>query len=362
MKFLFFSALCLLSPLVSAQLTLTVADFATASDTVRFSQAPTQSIDYTSTGPNSNWDFSQLTAISQSLKEYKPVGLSSLLILATFGPIASTPYRATYFNTSTELPINQLSSFLPIDISNLNQYTKRANAAITSLGFSIDVQGQGVPFKSDTIETRYALPLTFNDTYTSRGYTFVDLNPAADIKFVQHRGRTTVVDGYGTITTPLGTFQALRLHHQIQEVDSLYQTFFGSGTWIGLPAQTRSEYEWWTNAKDEYLLKVVVSGFGANQNVTSIEYQDHYLGLDAGLTELQSKVAIYPNPVQDWCFFEAPQEVTRIDVINMFGQILWQLPMQTRQGYFDISALPTGTYSIQLHTAQGKVIKKLTKL
>ena len=206
-----------------SQITLQVNDFATANDTVRMSLANPFTIDLQNTGANAVWDFSQLSAQSQTLIDYNPIGFGSLLIIATYGPIASTPYKATYFNLTNDLPLDQFSAFLPIELSNLSQYTRRTSSEINSIGYSIDVQGQGVPFKSDTIETRYALPLQFNDTYTSRGYTYIDLNPATDIKFIQHRERNSVVDGWGTLTTPLGTFQALRIRHDITENDSIYQ-------------------------------------------------------------------------------------------------------------------------------------------
>ena len=254
MKTFILSSFFLCVSILNAQITVQVSDFANANDTVRLGLANAFPIDLQNTGPNANWDFSQLTAQSQTLKEYNPIDFGSILIIATFGPIASTPYKASYFNPTTELPIDQFSAFLPVEISNLNQYTRRTNAQITSIGYSIDVQGQGVPFKSDTIETRYALPLHFNDTYTSRGYTYVDLNPATDIKFIQHRQRTSVVDGWGTIQTPIGSFPALRIRHDIAEVDSIYQTFFGAGTWIAPPAFTTTQYEWWTTGKKEFLV------------------------------------------------------------------------------------------------------------
>jgi hypothetical protein len=107
-----------------AQITLAVSDFANAGDTVRLSQTQNSNIDFTSTGQNFTWDFSSLTASTQSLKDYTPIGFGSFLILATYGPFAGS-YSATYFNLTTELPIDQLSAFLPIQISDLSQYTKR---------------------------------------------------------------------------------------------------------------------------------------------------------------------------------------------------------------------------------------------
>ena len=362
MKTFILSSFFLCAPFLNAQITLQVSDFANANDTVRLSLANPFTIDLQNTGPNANWDFSQLTAQSQTLKEYNPIDFGSILIIATYGPIAATPYKASYFNPTTELPIDQFSAFLPVELSNLNQYTRRTSAQITSIGYSIDVQGQGVPFKSDTIETRYLLPLHFNDTYTSRGYTFVDLNPATDIKFIQHRQRTSVVDGWGTIQTPLGSFSALRIRHDIAEVDSIYQTFFGAGTWIAPPAFTTTQYEWWTTGKKEFLVRATVGGFGQNPGAPTIEYQDIYLGLDAGLTTNDFSIDFYPNPASEWCFFNSSAPVEKLSIFNMSGERVLEHPTAALQGYFDISNLATGTYTICIQTAKGTSYKKLIKL
>lgn len=361
MKHFIFSVLLLSPFFVKAQISLSVADFANAGDTVRLSQANPFTIDFQNTGPNATWDFSQLSAQSQTLVDYNPIGFGSLLILATFGPIAPTPYKATYFNLTNDLPIDQFSAFLPVQLSNLSQYTRRTSSQINSIGYSIDVQGQGVPFKSDTIETRYELPLTFNDTWTSRGYTYVDLNPAADIKFIQHRERTSVVDGWGTITTPLGTFPALRIKHDIVENDSIYQTFFGTGSWIAPPGFTTTEYEWWTSGKKECLVRATVGGFGQNQGAT-IEYQDIYLGLDASLPETHLSISLYPNPASEWCFFESSVPFDLFEIIDLNGKVVLSHSNAALQGYFDISALPSGTYTVLASSAQGTSRQKLVKL
>jgi hypothetical protein len=361
-SFLSICAIILVSGKLNAQISLSVGDFANAGDTVRLSQMQNSNLDFVSSGANYTWDFSSLTASTQTLKDYTPIGFGSFLILATYGPFAGS-YSATYFNLTTELPIDQLSAFLPIQISDLSQYTKRANSAITSIGYSINVQGQGVPFKSDTIETRYSLPLNFGDVHDSRGYTYVDLNPAADIKYIQHRQRHTEVDGWGTVTTPLGTFPALRVRHDINEIDSIYQTFFGTGSWIGTPPIERTEYEWWTNGKEEYLLKVVVSNFNGNQNISSIEFQEQYLGLDAGMNELSLNASVYPNPTEDLCFFETQLAVENVMFYNQMGELALSASFNgVQSAYIDIQDLKPGVYFCHLHTNKGTIVRKLTKL
>jgi hypothetical protein len=335
---------------ISSQITLSVADFANSGDTVRISQAAGAGLDFLSTGANYTWDFSALTATSQYLKEYNPIGFASLLVFGTYGPVAPTNYRASYFNPTNDLPLDQLSQFLPVSLSDLNQYTKRMTDSITSLGYSISVNGQGVPFKSDTIETRYKLPLNYNDSHYSRGYTYIDLNPVIDFKIKQYRQRTTNVDGWGTITTPKGTFQALRLRHDITEIDSVYQTFFGAGQWFGTPPIQRTEYEWFANGEKEWVLKATETDGTVNQ----VEYQEDYLGLDASLIESTLDASIGPNPVHETLLIDSKSPVYLAQIYDGAGRLVLRTSLNNVLNYsLDLNALHTGTYRIILSGIHG---------
>lgn len=357
---LFTTAFCILSFQLSwSQITITVADFANAGDTVRISQTDGAGLDFATTGANFNWDYSSLTANSQYLKEYYPIGFASILIFTTYGPIAPTNYKATYFNPTNDLPLDQLSQFLPVSLSDLNQYTKRMTDSITSLGYSISVNGQGVPFKSDTIETRYKLPLNYNDNHYSRGYTFIDLNPIIDFKIKQYRQRTTTVDGWGTLITPKGTFQTLRIRHDIAEIDSVYQTFFGTGAWFGTPPIQRTEYEWWADGQLEWLLKATET----NGNISAVEYQEDYLGLDASINEEVINYAIQPNPTSEFIQIQKGITPESIQIFDLNGNSVFVLSLfEEEDTQINVSGLKQGIYSIAIKTKSGTLFSRFVKI
>lgn len=356
MKHFLLIAISLLLATAQAQITVSVADFASAGDTVRISQGDGVGLDFASTGANYTWDFSSLTANSQYLKEYNPIGFASILVFTTYGPLAQAKYRASYFNPTNDLPLDQLSQFLPVTLSDLNQYTKRMTDSITSLGYSISVNGQGVPFKSDTIETRYKLPLQYNDSHYSRGYTFIDLNPVIDFKIKQYRQRLTNVDGFGTLTTPKGTFQVLRVRHDITETDSVYQTFFGPGTWFGTPPIQRIEYEWFTNNELEWLLKVTET----NGNISAVEYQEDYLGLDASLAEEHFEFLLSPNPCENHVFIESPVPIQRLEWLDACGRVIKSQTLDNvLTKTIDLEGLSSGVYHLCVYAESSQSIKRV---
>ena len=347
----------------NAQLVLNKIDFATGGDTVRMSKAFDITIDYTTTGPNTTWNFSNLTPTSQVVKDFKTLGTSPFLQFY-FGLFAPLKYQASYFLENTTLPIAQITQILPISIDNVNQLTRRSNDSVTSIGYSMTVSGTALPFKSDTIEKRYDFPVQYGTSFTSRGYTFIDFNPILDAKWIQHRKRNSTVDGYGMITTPYGTFNAIRIKHEIKETDSIFYVLpIIGGLWIPLSLPKSNEYEWWTNNQKEPILKITTTALASNETVTAIEYRDIYRGLDLGITEQTIDFSISPNPVKEHALIECNSMIESIQVIDEMGKVCSTIPNINNVTYeLDLSSLKSGSYSVVLQKNGKSLTKQLIKL
>ena len=281
------------------QIFIDQSDFANANDTVRMSSTTDFGIDFSSTGANWNWDYSMLVPESQTLVEFNDISNASALVGFIYGMFAPSAYQASFYVSSDDIPLDQAGGILPVNITDIFQFSKSQSSAINSIGFAISVEGTEVPFKSDTIEMRYELPLMYQNTYSSRGYTNMDLNPIQDIIWRQYRTRDSEVDGWGSITTPYGTFDALRVKHAITEVDSISIDLFGGPMWIPLPIPDSYIYEWWAEGELEPVLRIETSAFIGIETVTNVEYRDNYIEALAGIEEESIVVEVYPNPVVD---------------------------------------------------------------
>ena len=363
MKIVLLITTAIISLSLNAQIQLTQADFATAADTVRMSQASDNGYDYLSTGPASVWDFSTLTPNSQIVKDFKATSSAPLFIQFMLGSFAPNRYNSTYYLESTALPVAQITSFLPITIENIYQFTKRTADSLTTVGLSMNISGTEIPFQSDTIETHYDLPLQYGNSHVSRGYTLIDFNPVADAKWNQHRERTTTVDGYGSITTPYGTFNAIRVKHDITEVDSIYYTFPIIGAlWIPLPIPTSHEYEWWANGEKEPILRITTNEVLGNEVVTAIEYRDMNRYLDAGITDLTTDFKVFPNPATNEVNISVKQGMTGFKVFDSKGILIESkvLDMQT-EAQIDVANYAVGVYQIQLISGTNSSVKTFVK-
>lgn len=343
---------------VISQISIQSNDFVTPYDTIRYSQF-IDVVDFTATGQNFVWDYSNITPVSQSLKEFKQITEIGFLVQATYGAFAPTPYQASFFYNTDDLPVNQLNQFLPVELNNLNTFVKKTNDRMTKVGYSINVNGNDVPFSSDTIETKYIFPLNFQDTFSTVGYTSVDLNPIVDLKIKQHIASSIIVDGYGQLNLPNGTFEVLRLKRDNIEIDSIYQSFNGNGTWIAPPVRVYTNYEWLALDKGDVLMAITVANANGQEQIQSAEYQDDYLGLDASLQEELLSMEIFPNPFVDEITIKSESLIEGITVFDQWNASVLQLPeVDSKNCVVDLKILPKGIYYVQIKKRTGRIFNK----
>jgi Tfp pilus assembly major pilin PilA len=199
-------------------------------------------------------------------------------------------------------------------------------------------------------------------TQFNAGYTFIDLNPAADFKIKQHRSITSTVDGFGQLILPFGAFDVLRLKRDISEIDSVYQTFFGAGTWFGTPPTQTIEYEWIGQNNKDVLLKIVVANANGSSQIRTIEYQDNYLGLDAGLNENELNATISPNPTNDGIQVNAASMLKKISLFDSKGALLYQtVGLNTTTTFVELNNYLPGMYVLVLEYEEGLKTIRVTK-
>lgn len=354
--------LTLLLPITStAQITLNVNDFADGGDTVRMSTANDPGLDFTLTGPNYAWDFTTLVASSQELKDFKGMSDASTLASILFGMFQPPKYQASNFASSTDLPLDQLTSALPISITDINLFSKNTADSITSVGYSVVVQGTEIPFQSDTIETRYKFPLNYGDTYTSRGYSELDMNPVYDAIWRQHKQRNVEVDGWGIITTPYGAFDALRIKHEISEIDSIMISFSGISTWIPLQVPASTVYEWWTSGELEPVLRVEMNTVAGTPVVRKIEFRDSYDPLLAGLSEESIQIGVFPNPTTNELVVRSSAIGVNYIIVGSDGAICLKGIINSTDQTIDVSRLVAGNYTILVAGDKGVTTETFVK-
>ncbi len=228
---------------LNAQVKITQSDLPKAGTTIYFSTT-TDSVDVSSTGASQTWDFSKVHPTQNDTDQYAtPTGV---YFLAFFGNIA----EKTKVVGQTGYAFYKSSS---------SEWTQ------TGSGFKVPVANTDAPLKFSKPDKIYALPMTYSDKWSDTfGISQKVSLGLFSVTIAIHGRRSTVVDGYGTISTPyVSNVKCIRLKSDIKETDSFY---------IGYQ-NDRTEYKWMAPGY-KYPLMYVIETNGALGKTYTITYLD----------------------------------------------------------------------------------------
>jgi hypothetical protein len=241
-----------------AQITILSSDIAAASDTVRYSET-SSFINSNQSGPNQVWDYSNLIPLNQDIQSF-------------YGPNQLPfTYRLQFASMTYGFPESLLPNLGNLGTANLltDPYTivKKSASAYVYLGRGASVQGIPLSIVYTPNDTLYKFPMNYLDSFS--GSYAGSAGFAALGSLVQIGSRKSLVDAWGTLKTPYGTFDCIRIKSEVTEIDSI--TF--GGTSFPLP-NSRTEYRWFAKNQKIPVLEVIepATMFGAK----TIRYKDIY--------------------------------------------------------------------------------------
>ncbi len=159
-------------------------------------------------GPDQMWDFSELTRHEVNTN--------------VFVNPNNTP-------TAKDFP----SSNLAIDLEVAYNYLEVNDTAMLNLGIAGDLFGigQSITAINDPVELVYQIPTNYGDAFSDTyGIDITVDGSFANVDSVRLKQIVTVdvvVDAYGMLTTPGGTFETLRLRRTTASIDSIWVQVLG---------------------------------------------------------------------------------------------------------------------------------------
>ncbi len=244
---------------LKAQITILNADMPKANDTLRYSMAPAGTFNFATTGMNTTWDFTGLVPSSQDVEKYaSPLSSTYVIYFAT----------ATYGVKENNLSLGAFTG--GTGLSNVMGFYKNTATASVLLGRGVSYNSLPLGLTLAPKDTIYKFPLTVGrrDSCSFAG----SLSLATLGGFIQSGYRITTVDGWGTIKTPFGQFDCIRVKSVIKEVDSVSLSGFS----IPIP-NNRTEYRWLAKGEKFPILEVVVTTGGLGvAGSTTVRYKDSY--------------------------------------------------------------------------------------
>jgi len=314
-------------------------------DSIRMSTAINASLyNFAITDTNYTWDFSQLFPSSQRSERFMSISSTPLI------------YRLVFFSKANLASKRDDINLPNISINDGYNFFKNTTSDYRQVGYGASVNGSPVPvtFKSDDVI--YQFPISYGNVDSSDSEWEVNIPSLAFVNETIHRVNT--VDGWGTITTPFGSFQCLRLKSVVHQEDTIYYTSSGIG--INLP-QNYTEYIWLSKDLPFPILKATVNSFGS----ASVEYADsvrQFVAINK-IEKANANLILYPNPSREGFTIKISKpvnEYSTISIIDAQAKLLYKEKLKGAYiKHFSKDFLKPGLYLIQWNTANTILTKKL---
>ena len=334
-KFTLLLSAFFLTNLFFAQTTITNSDMPSVNDTFRLSETNNiQGGDPVLTGPNYTWNYAALTPASQRIDTFYSVTSTPIAYQLFFNNIILYPnHKSNYAVKGQNIGIPQVS------ITEVFNYFKNSSSAYDNAGFGSNINGIPSSTQNTPVDREYEFPMNYNNNHTV-SYEYGTTVPGFG-HYGQFIERIDTVDGWGSLTTPFGTFNCLRVKSILNKTDTTYISSLSFGTTIPRPQEI--EYKWLSAAGGIPMLKIVTNA-GV---VSSIEYQDNFISL-VNLDEINiiNQVNLFPNPVKNYL------------VIDFNSSIAGNLKVNLT----DISGKDVGlVYTDKVHAGENKLLIDLSQ-
>ena len=248
MKKITLLGMLLIASLGFAQTTYNSTDFAAIGEQfiVSHATAALTGLDFTTAGTNVNWDYSTLTPNTQeTLTWVNPTttGYRTSWCFSNNYFLNCTSQFNSAFNLANEtLDGLQIQGY---GLTNVYMHSKltAANLSNKMIGASITVTGLTLPFTASysNPDIVYQFPINYNDNYMNTSNLAFDLTSlGVPLSYTSASQRTNLVEGWGSLITPFGTFPNV-LKMKTTVVDNSTVVVQGQST---PTTQTTVSYKW----------------------------------------------------------------------------------------------------------------------
>lgn len=276
---------------ISAQITITKDDIARGRDTIVIaSPANLSDFDYTATGSNFVWDFSDLQKASGSVKRYYTVSQTGTIYSVYFADVSFNPNRANVADDAN------LSLPALITSSDAYNFYDRNDNEFKQVGIGATLNGFPTPFRFEEDDVIYKFPLTYGDIDTTTARYNINIPSVAN--YTYRHTRINEADGWGILITPIDTYEVIRVKSTLRIRDSIRVDSQNFGFGFNRPVEV--QYKWLAKEKKIPVMQVNTQRTGNAAFVSSSFYQDTVRVIN-NITDLSKSdvVMVYPNPAKD---------------------------------------------------------------
>ena len=356
------AALLLITAPSFSQITVVSSDMPNAGDSIHVSLTGTTApTDYTLTGAGFTWDFSTLTPNAQMDEIFdNPLTFTTPFNLL-FNPLNTSYGKDNYAITTIPIP--------GVTITSAYDFIKESSTSLRQIGAGYTIGGIPLPFLYSAKDYIYRFPMSYLNT-DSCDYAFG--LPIPSIGYYGQTGhRVNVVDGWGNIATPYGSFNALRIVSTVAAYDTTYLDTLGFG--IKTPRPLTRAYKWLATGMKIPVLEVDVNVIGGIETISNILYIDSVrTGVpQVGIAENSNdaNLNVYPNPATDLLSIQynlTAASKVKISITDLLGQTLAVVEEKNEAAGKQVATinlkdlnLSNGIYFVNLQSNNKREVRKI---
>lgn len=330
-----------------SQITIGQSDMPNVNDTLRVSLTY-DTLNPALTGTNYTWNYSYFNPYAQQVREFDdPNSFPS-------------PFNLIFnmFNTSYGLVIPTPDSIGNISIDSAYNFYRESSTQYKQVGVGFWINSAPFPISYNPDDVIYVFPLNYGNIDSSDaefGFQIPGLG-----YYGQKIHRVNVADGWGTLITPFGTAQTLRVRSTVTRTDTVYNDSTATGYTFTRPPSY--EFKWLSQGGKTPRLQVDAIKPGSNYVVTNIIYRDSVRDL-TGLYEPwggNNMLQVYPNPSNGSLqLVVAGGMKGQIKMYNVLGELVFQLQVTKQKTLIDLSGQEKGLYFLEFDSGNDSCIKKI---
>lgn len=360
-----FYTLSLLFPFVIySQITITSSDMPDANDTFRVSIINgIDTIDLDNTGPNSVWDYSFLQFETQKVDSFVKVTTTPWGYQMYFNNPLPDPWGYPDHYSNYAQRKDPPPTFNPnFQVDEVYYFYKESSDQFAQTGFGAQLNGFPMSQRYIPVDVIYEFPLDYEDT-SSCVSEFGMLIPMIGY-YGRQTERKNTVDGWGTLTTPFGTFQTLRVRTELNLTDTLYIDTIPAGYSISRPKDF--EFKWLANGEGIPVLQINVSEYLGALIINEIRYRDS-VRMDfvsvQGIEYAVSEMTTFPNPNNGSFIlsggFDPSKNSFPVEIYNAIGEQVYSINYSCKtQDCFSVveTKLSDGIYFLRTGSKMQKLV------
>lgn len=316
-----------------SQITVTEYDLVEPTDVVEQAYDQSNSITHTAAGTDLTWNYAAMVVDSS--------GTFSVGVASWGNGSANFPNANLYGDDNS---------------GDGHIYLRKNSSSLDVLGFYGDPLGSGndEAYAFDPQDRITPLPLTYN-TIDQNSYTFeFTFDPGQtgvdSARVKQEAEQDFVADSWGEVTTPLGTFEVVRLIKTEITTDSTWIYAFGNSTLVNDNKDTTYTCSFFTNDQSARYPLVEYEFDPVTQQITSDITWLNALPTSSINTVQLSDLEMYPNPASSELTISAGDINADYLIVDITGKEVKKGKTNAKDTTINISEMKQGVYLVKFFT------------